>query len=107
MLDTLEILDARAPHHAADVVTFFQEQLGEVGTVLSRDPSDQRALRFSHFHSVACTEDECIPPFAFALVLPPLARAPIAILQSDDVVELWRGDLEYVAILDRLHAVTE
>src|SRR5262249_15798983 len=41
--DALEVLGARASYHADDAVPLFEEKLGEIGTVLPRDPRDDGA----------------------------------------------------------------
>jgi hypothetical protein len=43
VLDALEVVLARPPHHADDGVALLQQKLGEVGAVLARDPRNQCA----------------------------------------------------------------
>ena len=38
--DALEVLGARAPHHADDTIALLEQQLGEIRPVLARDPGD-------------------------------------------------------------------
>ena len=45
--DALEGLGARSANDAVDLVALFQEQVGEVATVLTRDPGDESALHAS------------------------------------------------------------
>jgi hypothetical protein len=40
MRDALEVLGARAPHHADDAIAFREEKLREIGSVLARDAGD-------------------------------------------------------------------
>ena len=48
--DAFEVDRARAPHHADDLVPLLEQQFGQVGAVLARDPGDERA--FGHHHLV-------------------------------------------------------
>jgi hypothetical protein len=43
VLDALELLGRGAAHHAVDLVALLEQQIGEIGAVLARDPGDQRA----------------------------------------------------------------
>jgi hypothetical protein len=37
------VLESDAAHDAMDFVTFFEEELGQIGTVLTGDSGDERA----------------------------------------------------------------
>src|SRR5262249_11281747 len=41
--DALEALGARAAHHAVHLVALLEQELREIGAVLTRDPGDERA----------------------------------------------------------------
>jgi hypothetical protein len=43
MLDPPQVWGTRAPYDAGDLVALLEEELGEVGTILSGDAGDQRA----------------------------------------------------------------
>ena len=45
MLDPLELLRRRTPHHPVHLITLLQQQLRQIRTVLTRHPGDQRALQ--------------------------------------------------------------
>ena len=48
LLDAVEHLRRRPPHHAVHVIAVLQQQLRQVGAVLTRDPRDQRAAAIAH-----------------------------------------------------------
>jgi hypothetical protein len=48
MLDARTEQVARAPHDPVNRITFLQEQLGQIRTVLSGNSGDQRDFWFAH-----------------------------------------------------------
>src|SRR5262245_31601463 len=54
---------ARSPNDTVNHVTFGDEQLGEIRTVLPRDAGDERAFRFRHGRSMiqGCGADKLEP----------------------------------------------
>ncbi len=51
VFDSIEGFSAGASDDAVDVVVFFQEEIGEVGAVLSGDAGDEGAFLFGVGHS--------------------------------------------------------
>ena len=45
MADAFEVLGARPAHHAVDLVSPFQQELGQVRSILSRDAGNECSLR--------------------------------------------------------------
>src|SRR5262249_45055094 len=52
MFNAREILRARPPDHAADAVALFEEQLGQIGAVLSGYPGDERGSHGSKLYAL-------------------------------------------------------
>ena len=48
VLDPVQPLGRGAADHAVDLVALLQQQLGEIRTVLTGDPGDQRTARRGH-----------------------------------------------------------
>jgi hypothetical protein len=49
MIDARRVERARAPDDAVDFVTFFDQKIGQVTPVLSRNPCDKRFFHCRHF----------------------------------------------------------
>src|SRR5262249_52361353 len=97
MLDALELLDARTPDHAANLVSLLEQQLGEIRSVLAGHARDQGPLDVTHPCSIV----------AGARSRPRSPPPPVAILETHDVVQLRGGDLEHVTVLERGHSVAK
>src|SRR5271155_2159855 len=64
MLDAVELLRRRAAHHAVDVVALVEQQLGQVGAILTGHAGDQGRATVAHAR-VGVAADWSMRPAAY------------------------------------------